>query len=896
MEVLQDLMDTVTSAAVVQNVGWLLIHSWWQCMLIAVVALCLARALPSHSSSARYWMYSLALAVMVIAPVVTMLAFPQTDNLSAANDQITASAELMGSLRIIEGDDGKFIPPVATKEKDRLDASEISKVKPTNKRETKSIAAHFSKWIKAALSPWLSVIVVVWCCGVVLFSIRPFWGWIMVRRLLRVGTSPVSMQVQEALQRVCAKMMLRWRVEVLASTLVGSPIVVGAFRSVILVPASFVSSLPIAQLEAILAHELAHVQRYDYLVNLLQTLVETLFFYHPAVWWLSNYIRIERENCCDDFVVELLDNKSAYGRALLAVEEFRRSASRSSLALSAQDGSLLARVQRLLADTSGDDRRGSAGWIVMGIVFMGLAVTAFVLSNAKGDEVKKAATTKFIAQITDQLSVELLAVKPHLGDTTQAWRPDGHAFESLGDLPAWRDTANRFADDSRHLFFQWKGGESSVGLTYRMPGMRLYIDRNESGLARVIAEPTNEGDVVTVKVGVTDKDWGPWQTMEIDGQVTQAVDIPYACREVYQTILPDHIEDRGNACVFCWSGMKGTEARAQFEVVAITGDGQRRKYYGRTAWDGPNGTESAEVFDVSLKQVNQFEYRLRPYRHWAIFENVSLTPGKKTNVKVSVETVTSAKTASRAGRWPITETAEFEITQKLVHATDVMTSGVIRMQGEKDDRRHVPISIAVDHFANRERWKAVWEVGNPVLWYAKGLGDGPGRILPPGIKVEVEELRRIDFSNPNCIVHHVYSGWAADQLPSADVRAALEQHFEINSDGKEYHRYFELAKKGFQLDDMSKQLFVWVGEHGNCQVLDLAWVPNTGEPEHLKCDLKSLPETLAHILKKFRAKADGDVPIYAYISASPDLNSGELKTVLDACRESGLKTPEVPSE
>src|SRR5207302_6055197 len=109
---------------------------------------------------------------------------------------------------------------------------------------------------------------------------------------------------------------------------------------------SAVSGLSTAQLEAILAHELAHVRRHDYLVNLLQTLVETVFFYHPAVWWLSNQVRNEREICCDDIAVAVLGNRVEYGRALLALEEHR--GAETALTLGAQGGSLLARVRRLL--------------------------------------------------------------------------------------------------------------------------------------------------------------------------------------------------------------------------------------------------------------------------------------------------------------------------------------------------------------------------------------------------------------------------------------------------------------------------------------------------------------------------------------------------------------------
>jgi hypothetical protein len=108
---------------------------------------------------------------------------------------------------------------------------------------------------------------------------------------------------------------------------------------------SLVTSIPMPQLEAILAHELAHIRRHDFIINLAQSLMETLFFYHPAIWWLSHRIRIEREHCCDDLVVKLFDNGVEYGRALLAIEQLR--SQRTVLALDAKDGSLLGQIRRI---------------------------------------------------------------------------------------------------------------------------------------------------------------------------------------------------------------------------------------------------------------------------------------------------------------------------------------------------------------------------------------------------------------------------------------------------------------------------------------------------------------------------------------------------------------------
>jgi hypothetical protein len=122
------------------------------------------------------------------------------------------------------------------------------------------------------------------------------------------------------------------------------PAALGVLRPAILLPLSGLSGLSSAQIEALLAHELAHVRRHDYLVNLFQTAVETLLFYHPAVWWISRQVRVERENCCDDLAIEATGDARAYARALLRLEEQRAMV---QLAVAATGATLLPRIARL---------------------------------------------------------------------------------------------------------------------------------------------------------------------------------------------------------------------------------------------------------------------------------------------------------------------------------------------------------------------------------------------------------------------------------------------------------------------------------------------------------------------------------------------------------------------
>ena len=182
--------------------------------------------------------------------------------------------------------------------------------------------------------------------GVFVLSIRLAIGWRDVHRLRRRASLTADASWQAALSRLCDRLHIRSTVRLLESSLVDVPTMIGWLRPVILWPPALLAGLSVEQFEALLAHELAHVRRHDYLVNLLQTAIETLLFYHPAVWWLSRRIRHERECCCDDLAVAACGNRLSYARALAALEEHRSPA--RQLALAADGGRLLTRIRRIL--------------------------------------------------------------------------------------------------------------------------------------------------------------------------------------------------------------------------------------------------------------------------------------------------------------------------------------------------------------------------------------------------------------------------------------------------------------------------------------------------------------------------------------------------------------------
>lgn len=167
------------------------------------------------------------------------------------------------------------------------------------------------------------------------------------------------------LRELANKLNISKNVKLRESLAVKVPVVIGWLRPVILLPSSAITGLSVRQLELILAHELAHIRRHDYLVNLLQKIAETLLFYHPAVWWLSGVVRQERENCCDDLAIAVCKgDKLFYAKTLSLLDSMRPS---NDIALAADGGSLLRRIQRLAG--KGVNTNYPAQWFV-GLLMM----------------------------------------------------------------------------------------------------------------------------------------------------------------------------------------------------------------------------------------------------------------------------------------------------------------------------------------------------------------------------------------------------------------------------------------------------------------------------------------------------------------------------------------------
>jgi beta-lactamase regulating signal transducer with metallopeptidase domain len=242
-------------------------------------------------------------------------------------------------------------------------------------------------WPAVPVERLVPPVMLVWLVGIAFLSLRLLSGWLWVQRLRTHGVAPASDHCRQLARRLSRRLHIGRAITLLESTLVDVPTVIGFLKPVVLLPASALGGLTPQQLEAILAHELAHIRRHDYLVNLLQTLVETVLFYHPAVWWVSRRIRIERENCCDDLAVSLCGDRIAYAAALADLEALRSEpAPDHHIAMAATGGSLLLRVRRLLGAPASHTGRGPA-WLagsVATLLIGGIALGADGLRQNPG--------------------------------------------------------------------------------------------------------------------------------------------------------------------------------------------------------------------------------------------------------------------------------------------------------------------------------------------------------------------------------------------------------------------------------------------------------------------------------------------------------------------------------
>lgn len=313
------MLDQLDGELLVEALGLALLHSLWQGLLIGLLFKAALSAAARASADVRYWAGVSALALLALTVPVTT-AYLLADMLPAAALPAAASGA------VVANSTAGALP---------AEANGIFGAGP--------------------LVEWT---VALWLAGVTVISIRTLLTWRRLSDLRETADIAAAAPLAHMVERLRCVFGLRGHVAIGLSKSIGSPMVIGWIKPVILLPPAIAARLPHAQLEMIVAHELAHLRRRDHWVNLFQIATETLMFYHPVVAMVSRRIRIERENACDDLAVTATRRRLDYVEMLAALETERGPG--PALALGVQDGQVLARIRRLVDGSEPRTSRGAA--------------------------------------------------------------------------------------------------------------------------------------------------------------------------------------------------------------------------------------------------------------------------------------------------------------------------------------------------------------------------------------------------------------------------------------------------------------------------------------------------------------------------------------------------------
>ncbi len=353
-----NLLEHIGSLPVTQALGWTLLHFIWQGAVLAAALAAVLSFMRSRSANARYLVCCAGMLLMALAPLATLIIV----SISNAGPVV--------------------LPPELLS----LDLGAM----PIWHRLT-------------PLLPWCTLI---WLLGVFIFQGRLILQWSRAQHLRHFGARQAPALWEQLVVDMSQSLGVKKAVGVLQSSIAPGPMTMGWLRPVILMPVGVVTGLTPQQLRTVIAHELAHVRRHDYIVNLFQSIIESLLFYHPAVWWLSGRLRAEREYCCDDVAVSVCGDPICYAKALSNLDAMR--SDEYQLALATTGGPLMNRIFRVVGKRS-PKRYRVGGWLAPIVIAAAMTAAASAMIMSPGDKADKKAPPP--AKSVEKPDVAMIAKK-----------------------------------------------------------------------------------------------------------------------------------------------------------------------------------------------------------------------------------------------------------------------------------------------------------------------------------------------------------------------------------------------------------------------------------------------------------------------------------------------------
>ncbi|MEM9260422.1 MAG: M56 family metallopeptidase, partial [Bacteroidota bacterium] len=376
----------------ISALGWTLLHSLWQGSLLFLLLVPLFHLLAKRPPQLRYGIACAALLVLVSSMVATF--YSELEFAPLSPDPTTSIfTPASAAVDIAEG-----VFPTTT------DQEAVTASVPSARESSFSLMRF--------VEDNLNYLVIIWGLGVMFFTLRWCSILLLTFRLRHQGTRQLPVVWEERIVQLKRRMGIKRIVAVVESSRIDTPLVIGHLKPIILLPIGLVNGLSVAQVEAILAHELAHVQRYDFIVNLLLTGLEVVLFYHPIYWWLVNRINEEREQCCDDIAVAACGNPRLYAQTLLSVEEYRQE-SYLALAFAKEGEHLFSRVQRICRTTPHHYQSFSPRlWLILPLVaFAAVFAYAGILPQDEVNNISPQVSNTFPQEV-DALREELNLQNP----------------------------------------------------------------------------------------------------------------------------------------------------------------------------------------------------------------------------------------------------------------------------------------------------------------------------------------------------------------------------------------------------------------------------------------------------------------------------------------------------
>jgi beta-lactamase regulating signal transducer with metallopeptidase domain len=456
-------METLISSNLTEAISWTILHSIWQGTLVSLFLMLCMKLMKDNTANQRYFMALSAMSSILLMAVITFISVYRPENQAVTN--ANSSEFILLNL-------------------DTFQASE------------KTWEDYLSQALQLA-NTYAPQISLLWIIGITLLSIRFLVNLFYIHQLKTYKVRPASVEWEERLNVIAQKINIHRQIKLVESALVEVPTVVGWLKPAILFPLGMFTALPPYEIESILAHELAHIRRNDFIINILQSVVEILFFYHPAVWYISKHIENERENCCDDVAVAVTGDSLTYIKALTNLATLKISHLSPALAITGKNGGLLQRVNRIARNAKLVNR-----WARQHTISPKLTAAMIVIMSVLAFVSKTEATTYLVEKL-EKTPLEFL-VKPFeneskekqnndlknknlsLSDTTKKATPKQITInlDSLGKtnvITLFGDTL-KLNGVSKNTFFNINGDSLGQGILFVNPSLakiRIPFDKFE---------------------------------------------------------------------------------------------------------------------------------------------------------------------------------------------------------------------------------------------------------------------------------------------------------------------------------------------------------------------------------------------------------------------------------